>query len=68
MSEFACDAITIGVVVVPLATGLALGLLLTCISVYIIHPEPKMETHEELKEMYMRGYEARRRAEVGDAG
>lgn len=68
MSEFTCDAITIGVVIVPLATGLALGLLLTCISVYIINPEPKMETHAELKEMYMRGYGAGRRAEAGDAG
>ena len=57
MSEFACDAMTIGVVVMPMAAGLALGFLLTCISVYIIHPEPKMETSEEITEKFVKRFE-----------
>ena len=48
MSEITCDAITIGAVVIPLASGLFLGLLLTCISTYIINPEPNMPTSEEM--------------------
>jgi len=50
---------TIGVVVVPLAVGLGLGFLLTCISVWVIHPEPKPLSNEEMIKRLGDEYEMR---------